>query len=344
MFSSRLSLSDLIELCRVLRHYLGAGLSLPEVFRQQAKRGPAAVRPVADRIASQLEAGSSLEAALKRDAGRFPPLFRSLASVGERSGMLPEIFGELERYFLRQQQLRRQFVARISWPVIQFVMAVLVLAGLIFVLGHLTPGVTPDGKPYDPLGLGLRGSGGALVFLACVAGPIGALALAYFSLSRLLGGRAAADRFLLGLPALGPCLLALALARFCLALRLTTETGMSIHKALRLSLRATGNSAFEAAVPAVEAGVEAGDDLTLPLTSTRLFPDDLLRIVAVAEESGTLSDVLRHQAEHYHEEASRRLAVLTGIAGYVVWAAVGLFIIVAIFRLFGSYLNLLNSI
>src|SRR5262245_60094398 len=43
MFTSRLSLSVLIELCRTLRHYLGAGLTLPDVFRQQAKRGPGAV-------------------------------------------------------------------------------------------------------------------------------------------------------------------------------------------------------------------------------------------------------------------------------------------------------------
>src|SRR5689334_18003695 len=130
MFSSRrrLSLSNLIELCRVLRHYLGAGLSLVQVFRQQARSGPRALRPLAERIASSLEAGSSLEAALKRDQDCFPPLFRSLASVGERSGSLPEIFGELEKYYLRQQQLRRQFLAKITWPVFQFFAAIAVLA------------------------------------------------------------------------------------------------------------------------------------------------------------------------------------------------------------------------
>src|SRR5690349_6093165 len=88
MFPRRLPLSALIELCRSLRHYLGAGLSLVDVFRQQARRGPAAVRPLAERIAADLEAGNSLEAALKPDAKRFPPLMLSLSSVGERTGML----------------------------------------------------------------------------------------------------------------------------------------------------------------------------------------------------------------------------------------------------------------
>jgi type II secretory pathway component PulF len=342
MFSSRLPLSALIELCRVLRHYLGAGLSLPDVFRQQAKRGPGAVRPVAGRIAAVLEAGGSLESAVKRESARFPPLFLSLASVGERTGMLPEVFSELERYFLRQQQLRRSFVARITWPVIQFVLAVLVLAFLIYFFGVMSP-TTPTGQRYDPVGLGLFGASGAAVFMGVIFGSIAAVVAAYALASRTVGGQAAVHRFLLGVPALGPCLQALALGRFCLALRLTTEAGMSIGKALRLSLRATGNSAFAAVTDTAEETVAAGDDLTLALGRTGLFPDDLLRIVAVAEESGTLAEVMRHQGDHYHEEATRRLAVLTSVASYGIWGLIALFIIVMIFRLYGSYLNMLNS-
>src|SRR5262249_1707862 len=83
MASSALPLSALIELCRSLRHYLAAGLSLVDVFRQQAKRGPSAVRSVAESIAKDLEHGHDLERALKKQKAAFPPLFLSLASVGE---------------------------------------------------------------------------------------------------------------------------------------------------------------------------------------------------------------------------------------------------------------------
>lgn len=344
MFSSRLPLSALIELCRSLRHYLGAGLSLTEVFETQARRGPAALRPVAGRVAAILREGDSLEDALANEQAVFPPLFLSLSAVGEHTGMLPEVFHELETYFTRQQRLRRQFVAQIAWPLLQFFLAVAVLALLIFILGQLTPAATPAGKPYDPLGLGLRGAGGAALFLGLVLGPLAVLAAAYLTLTRLLSQNAAADRFLLNLPALGPCLQALALGRFCLALQLTIESGMSIRRALRLSLRATGNAAFAAAAPRVESTVAAGDEVGVALANSGLFPADLLRSVEVAEESGQLAEVMRHQGEHYHEEASRRLALLTALAGYAVWGLVGLFIIVAIFRLYGSYLSMLDAI
>lgn len=336
MFSSRLPLSVLIELCRSLRHYLGAGLTLGDALEQQARRGPAALRPAAGRLAGRIAEGDALEDALRGEEALFPPLFLALASVGERTGMLPEVFGELERYFLRQKQLRQQFLARITWPVMQFVLAVLVLTLLIFIMGQL-------GGKFDPLGLGLFGARGAATFLGVVVGVVGGLFVLAKLLGAMLGDRAGVARAVLNLPAIGPCVQALALGRFCLALRLTTETGMAIGKALRLSLRATGNRAYAAATEGVERVVGEGDEISWALAGTGLFPADFRRIIAVAEESGSLTEVLKHQGDHYHEEASRRLAALTGLAGYLIWAMVAVAIIVAIFRIYSQYLGLLNS-
>jgi type IV pilus assembly protein PilC len=340
LFSKRLSLSNLIDLCRAVRHYLGAGLPITKVFKQQASKGPLPVRPVADRITLELGRGQSLKKALAREKDYFPPLLVSLASVGEATGMLPEVFTDLEKYYVRQLQLRRQFISQIFWPVVQLVMAVFVVAALIFILGMLPQ--NQNRTAYDPLGLGLTGATGALIFLSVVGCVVVVLGGGYLLLRRLLRERAGVDGFLLRLPALGPCLRTLALARFCLALRLTTETGMAITRAMRLSLEATGNNAFAAAVSDTETLLEAGQDLTGVLASCRLFPEDFLTVIAVAEESGRLSEVLRHQADHYDEEAGRRLAVLTNLASYGVWILVGALIIITIFRLFSSYLSQLQ--
>ena len=84
MFSSRLPLSALLEMCRSLKHYLGAGLTLVDAFEHQSKTGPAAMRELAGRMAVDLRKGDSLESASKKQANRFPPMFLSLAAVGER--------------------------------------------------------------------------------------------------------------------------------------------------------------------------------------------------------------------------------------------------------------------
>jgi type IV pilus assembly protein PilC len=344
LFSSRLSLSNVIELCRVLRHSLGAGLMVRDVFRRQATNGPSAVRPVAGRIAGELERGGGLDDALKREEKVFPPLLIALARVGEQTGMLPEVFGELEKYFVRQQKLRWTFIGQIAWPIISFVLAVLAIAFLILVMGLIPPATDFTGKPYDPLGFGLKGPGGAMIFVGIVGGVLLGLFGIYLLVTRLLQQRAAFDSFCLRVPVLGPCARALALSRFCLALRLTLETAMPTGRALRLSLRATGNAAFEQKADVAVSAVKVGDELTVALRRTGVFPDDFLRILETAEESGRLHELLRQQGEYYDEESGRRLAILTGLAGYGVWLLVGGVIIFVIFRLFGAYLSLFDQL
>lgn len=340
LLSSRVSLSDLVQMCRALRHYLGAGLPLVDAFRHQAKRGTARVRPPAGRIAASLERGDSLDDVLRREQAVFPPLFLALARVGEHTGMLAEVFAELEKYYLRQLKLWRQFAAQSTWSIIQFVLAVFVLAGLIFIMGMIAE--SRGGQPLDPLGLGLAGPSGAMIFLAFVVGFLSGLAAIYWLITRRLRGAAAVERFLLGVPAVGPCLRALALARFCMALRLTTETGMSIADAMRLSLSATDNAAFVARSEQIITDLRRGEEVTRALTRSGLFPEEFQHMMAVAEESGTLDEVLAHQAAHYQEESGRRLAILASVASYGVYGFVALVIIIAIFRIATWYIGLLG--
>jgi type II secretory pathway component PulF len=118
---------------------------------------------------------------------------------------------------------------------------------------------------------------------------------------------------------------------------------MPIGEALKRSLRATGNRAFEAAAPAALEAVRAGDELTAAIVRAGVFPDDFVEILAVAEASGSLSEVMAQQAGYYHEEAQRRLAGLSRVAAGLVWALVGLALILAIFRLYGSYIGSFNQ-
>ncbi|HEX5271792.1 MAG TPA: type II secretion system F family protein [Gemmataceae bacterium] len=330
----RLPLSALIDLCRALRHYLGAGLTLRDVFRQQAGKGSAAVRPVAARISAGLESGDDLEDLLRKESAAFPPLFTALATVGEQTGMLPEVFRELEDYFRLQQRLRRQFLALITWPAIQLFAAIFVVAGLIWILGLL-------GGAYDPIGLGTGGDR-ALLFLCGAFGLLGAVFGLYLGAKRVLGA-GVLDGILLRLPVVGPCLQALAVTRFCLALRLTLETAMPIARALRLSFRATGNGAFEAATETAQKSVKSGEELTAALAETRLFPETFQHVIAVGEESGRLTEVLEQQGQQYAEESERRLKVLAAAAGGAVWVIVAGIIIFCIFRIALSYVGMIDE-
>jgi type IV pilus assembly protein PilC len=336
MFSRQLPLSSLIEFTRAVRHNLAAGLTLVRVFKQQAERGPMPVRPVADRMARDLEQGDSLEEAIEKEKAHFPNMFVSLAVVGEQSGNLPEVLTDLEKYFVLLQRLWRDFYSRIAWPMIQFTLAPLIVAGMIYILGILN-------SPFDPLGLGLKGTSGALLFLFFYFGGFGAVVLLYFVLTRGLKHQAAVDDLLLRIPVIGPCLQAIALMRFCVALRLTMETGMPIASAVKLSMHATGNAAYESREELVRAQIKGGEDLTDALREASVFPPEFLDIMANAEEGGRVPEVMRHQAEYYEDEARRKLTILSQTASWGVYGIVAMLLIFMIFRFWSSYFSLLNS-
>lgn len=327
-----LSTANLIDLCHALRHSLDAGLTLVQVFRQQARKGPAAVRPLAERILQVLESGQDLETALRGEPQALPPLFLALAGVGERTGALPEVFAALESYYRSQQRLWQQVRAQSTLPILQLVGAILVITALIFVLGLIAE--SQNTEPLDPLGLGLTGTRGAVIFLGTVVGVVGLFAAGYRFAQRSLRHQQAVDALLLRLPVLGPCLQALALSRFCLALRLTLETALPIDAALALCLRATGNAALAAQARTVQSGLRSGKGLAEVVNKIALFPEDFRNYLAIGEEGGRLPEMMRHQAKQYEEQAEQRLAVLARLLGFGVWLFVAILIIVAIFRIF----------
>ncbi len=118
---------------------------------------------------------------------------------------------------------------------------------------------------------------------------------------------------------------------------------MPIGEAVQLSLKGTGNEAFASRCTVVGQSIRAGDDLTQALTLANVFPPEFLEMISIAEVSGTLTEVMQRQADFYEEEADRRLANLTAMAGYGVWVMVAIILIFCIFRLAGTYVNLLNQ-
>jgi type IV pilus assembly protein PilC len=326
--------------CRAIKHGHGAGLPLVRMFDMQARSGPLAFREAAGRIARKLEAGDSLEDALTAEGPNLPELFVALAVVGERSGRIPEVFARLEEYYRLQAQMRREFRSQAARPVFMFVGAVLVIALTIFVLGLLASG---DSEPTAPVGLGLTGASGAILFLVVVAAIVGGLILAYKLFTNTVAKQASFEAWLLRWPVLGPCIQAAAMSRFCLALRLTLDSSMSIGKALRLSLRATGNGAYQAQADRIAKQVKKGQELTQAIGRSSIFPPEFISTLHVGEESGQVPEVMERQAEYYREEFARRSKALARAMAGGVYVLVGLFIIAAIFRIASVYIQALGG-
>lgn len=340
MFSRRIPLPDLIDLCRVLRHQLAAGLSIGRILQQQSSRGRPSVRAIAARVEESLRKGDHLSDAFDAEAACFPPIFLAMVKVGETTGHLAEIFGELEKYFQLELHLRRQFRAQTFLPLVQFVFAVCIVAGVIFLLGMIAD--MNNAAPLLTI-FGLKGGPAALAFLAMIFGTLGIGVLGYWLLSSVGSRQLWFHRFLMRVPMLGPCLYSLAMSRFTLALQLTLDSGLSITKGIRLSFEATGNAVFVDGADAVVSSLKKGESLHDSLGRFRLLDEGFLEMVFSAEASGSVPEMMRHLARQYQEETSRRMTTLTRFAAGAVWLFVAMFIVWAIFRLAMVYLDALTG-
>ncbi|MFO0948476.1 MAG: type II secretion system F family protein [Planctomycetota bacterium] len=341
MFSRRLPLKVLADWCRSVASSMSAGVPFVKSLKITSRRAPAPIRSVSQRILAELESGADVEEAIGACDDVFPPLFLSLTAVASHTGHLPETLRHLEKYFRFQLQLRRKFLQQIFWPVFQLVAAIFIIALVIFVLGMIDD--IQGGNSVDLLGLGLKGPKGAIVWLIGCFGTFGVGYVTYHALRNSLGQAPAVDRWLLKIPKLGPCLKTLALSRTAFAMNLTMDSGMSVLKAVPLSLSAADNGYVESLGPRMVEAIEEGASLHDAFAEHDVFTEEFLEVLATSEVSGSVPEAMGQLSDQLNEEAEHQLALLNTALGWLVWCCVAGIIIFFIFRIFLNYVRLINS-
>ncbi len=341
--SSKCPLPALVEWCRTLRFSLSAGLDPIKIFKQQGKSGPRALRALAKEFSEKLSKGSSLEDALEPHRDKFPPLFVELVAVGEQTGRLEDTFQELEEYYSSALTTQRNFRSAMMYPAIQYCAAVLIISGLIFVLGMLES-KDSSGKEMDPIGLGLTGTSGALTFLFCGAAFAGGILFVLKVAAENVRFRARLEGMFLIVPGWGPALLAFAVLRFAVALRMCAEAGLRAETTLHYCFRATCNARFQSGeARAVEVAKRGGELLEAIDASRAPFPAEFRETLMVGEETGNTSETMERLANRYREDAERKMKVAAQFTGYAVYAMVAIMIIFFIFRIASVYIGAVSN-
>ena len=287
-----------------------------------------------------IRGGSDVASALG-DQQCFPELMIDMISVAEQTGMLPEVLAHLANHYENSVNLRRSFISQITWPVLQLVAAIFVIALLIVVLGMI--GESTGSNEMSFLVFGLSGVEGAGMWLMSTFGSAFLMFLGFKLVSASMPAKRIVDPVLMKVPILGHCMRSFAIARFSWAYYLTQQSGMPIKDSLEASFRATANGAFMGACRTICDDIMEGDDLTTALASSRLFPDDFIEMVSVAETSGTVPEALYRLSPQFEDQARRSLKALTRAMATLVWVTVAGFIIFFIFRFVLWYVNLLTD-
>jgi type IV pilus assembly protein PilC len=332
----QLSNKALTELCHRLAVETDSGIDIRRTWQREAEMARGRFRPYFTEVRDAVAHGDSLTAALARTGGVFPQLFREMAHVGEETGTLGQVFRRLESHYRHQMQAQRIFLSAIAWPLIELTFSIFVIGALIWILGMLP-------TPVDPLGFGLVGTRGLIIYLAFIAAVGLGVTGVILAVKRGLLWTRPLQQAIMRLPGIGAAIQKIALSRLTWALHLLMNVDIDLRRVVPLVLRATGSDYYTRHTDQIVTDVGAGHPLHIALGRSGAFPASFLDALAVAEESGQVVESMDRMSKRYEEEAEIAVKAIAVIFGIMVAALVMGIIIFMIFRLFGFYVGGLNK-
>jgi type II secretory pathway component PulF len=343
LFTPRISTRELAQLCRRLSISVDAGIDARTMWGREAQRAKGHLRGRLEIISRAVKQGESLRDALRDTGEFFPVLFREMVDVGEQTGKLEAIFAQLAENCEERIKMRRQFLAVITWPMIELILAICAIGFLIWIMGAIR-GPNPGKDSFDPLGLGLYGNRGLAIYLAFVFSVAAAVWMTIYAIRRGVAWTRPIQRAVMRIKVIGKTLQTLALARLAWSLSATLHSGMEIRRALRLSLASTNNARYTDKIETIDGEIEQGNSLFEAFTQADCFPAEFLDAIAVGEQSGKLEESLTNLSRQYNEQARFALKTINTIAAFLVWMIIAAIIIAMIFRLATSYFGLINDL
>lgn len=325
---SRISAKDIAVFSRQLATMLKSGVPLVTSFQiiSGGLKNPR-MQTMIDKIRTDVESGSSLYEALGKFPVQFDELYVNLIKAGESAGVLDTILDDIATHKERIESIKGKIRKALYYPAAVITVAILVSSILlIFVIpqfeaifqsfGADLPAFT---KMIVNASRFMKSNGVyvLLVFIATVAAFIMAKQRSK-KFSHFL------DRVSLRIPIIGVILEQAAIARFCRTLAITFAAGVPLVDALKIVSGATGNRVFDEAAARIREDVAVGHQLQLAMQQTNVFPNMVIQMASIGEESGTLDEMLIKVAEAYEEEVSNAVDALSSLLEPLIIVIVGI--------------------
>ena len=255
-------------------------------------------------VRGSVEAGSTLANGLRLYPKIFDPLYCNMVEAGETGGILDTILQRLSVYIEKAVKLKRAVQSALIYPIA----VVLIAGGVIFLLlwkvvpifATLFAGLGVDLPLPTRIVIGLSHAIGEFALPMIVLGAAGVWGLKRYYATP--SGRMMIDKLILNLPLLGNLMRKIGVARFTRTLGTLITSGVPMLEAMDITARTSGNAVIEEAILTVRKAIETGRTIVDPLRETGVFPNMVVQMVGVGEQTGALDSMLGKVADFYEDE------------------------------------------
>ncbi len=301
---------------------------------------------IIDRVRSDVESGTSLAEAMKKQPAAFDDLFCNMVAAGEAGGILDVILQRLSTYLEKTVKLRSQVKSAMIYPITVITIAV----GVVWII--LWKVIPVFAQLFSGLGGQLpwltRTVVRASEFVASYSWAIALLLIFAFmgfrTYHKTHRGRRVIDSLMLKVPVIGMLIQKIAVARFCRTLSTLISSGVPILEGLEITAKTAGNAIIEDAIMAVRKSVEEGKTLSGPLKETKVFPAMVVQMIHVGEQTGALDQMLSKIAEFYEDEVDTAVAGLVKLLEPLMIVVLGAIIGTIVAAMYLPLYTILGSI
>ncbi len=329
---------------RQLATLIDSGLPLLRGLTVLGKQEPNPVLAATiNNLADSVQGGSTFSESLAQHPKIFNKLFVNMVKAGELGGVLEVVLTRLAEYQEKAHKLKGKIVSAMVYPVIVMFIAVAILTFLmLFIVPRFREMFADMGGEQLPLisrvvfGFSDWMLARPFVLPNSVWVLIGVVVtwLAVTAWARTMKGRRMVDNLKLKLPIFGDIQRKSAIARFTRTLGTLVTSGVPILQALNITRDTAGNTIVSDAIDKVHEAVKEGESIVTPLQSTGIFPNLVVSMVDVGEETGQLPEMLLKIADVYDDEVDGAVTALTSILEPVMIVILALVVGAIVFALF----------
>lgn len=321
---------DIAVVTRQLATMLAAGVPIIQSFDIIIDGNDnLSMKELIGKIKAEVESGTPFADALRQHPKYFDDLYCDLVHAGEQSGSLETMMDRIATYKEKTEQLKAKIKKAMFYPTAVMIVALLVTAVLlIFVVPQfeaLFKSAGADLPAFTKMVVNMSEFFQSY-WWAMLGIIVGALYGFKYALQRSEGLRDFMDKFILKSPVIGPIMHKAAIARFTRTLSTTFAAGVPLVEALVSAAGASGNVVYRTAILKIRDDVSTGTQMNVAMRATERFPNMVVQMVGIGEESGAIDQMLAKVATIYEEEVDNAVDAMSSLLEPIIMVILGVLI------------------
>jgi len=334
---TRITPADMAALCWQLSTMVDGGMAITSAIEIIAgDTGNPHLKSILHRILINVSEGRPLSDGLKEFPQVFSNLSVAIILAGESSGNLAQALTTLAEHFETKDRLAKKIKSALTYPIFVLVMiTTIITAIMVFVVPRFRTIFERLGGKLPAFTQTFMGFHELLTQNAVYLLPgIGLIIAAIVFWSKTAGGHRTMSRLILKVPLFGRLCSEAFLATFCTTAATLLEAGVPVLEVFDILRGMTTNDVIGSAINRAKNNIMGGANIAASMGATGFFPNMVVKMTQVGEESGSLSSILRKTSDHYERRITSTIDTMTGLLEPLMIVTIGAIVLIAVIALY----------